>query len=52
MKCRVPDSGETKVDRALLGGVLNSDHGSMHNSDSGQCILGVNKVFNIIYILV
>lgn len=52
MKSHVPDSSETKVDGALLGGVLNGDHGSMHNSDSGKCILGVNKVFNIIYILV
>ncbi|AAF99744.1 F17L21.22 [Arabidopsis thaliana] len=34
MKCRIPESGETKVDGALLG-FMNGDNGSMKNNDSG-----------------
>ncbi|AEE30514.1 GYF domain-containing protein [Arabidopsis thaliana] len=34
LKCRIPESGETKVDGALLG-FMNGDNGSMKNNDSG-----------------
>ena len=52
MKCRIPESGETKVDGALLG-FMNGDNGSMKNNDSGMCMMGVNRVLvlSIMYLL-
>lgn len=52
MKCRIPESGETKVDGALLG-FMNGDNGSMKNNDSGMCMMGVNRVLvlSIMYFL-
>jgi hypothetical protein len=54
LKCRIPESGETKVDGALLG-FMNGDNGSMKNNDSGTCMMGVNRnrvlVLSIMYFL-